>query len=281
MGLFSRKKSEQTTRSTSRTTTSSEAQAAELRGRARRRLIGALVLVLTAIIVVPMLFDDTSTQQADTPLVLPAIVPPIPEPDLAAVNPPEYSVDEPVLVEGALQTGESTAADSASEAGLTTDATAPVVQQSPTDASEAGHTAGQPDVAPSQPDRASTPQPKPAAPASQTSKPKPEDRTDDGSMALALLEGRVPATTSQSAKPAQQGSFVLQVAAYSTEADAQSRRSSLIDAGVTNAYVEQAVSNNKTTYRLRVGSFPTRDAAQAAQARLRALGYDNSLLLTQ
>lgn len=161
MGLFSRKKSEQTTRSTSRTTTSSEAQAAELRGRARRRLIGALVLVLTAIIVVPMLFDDTSTQQADTPLVLPAIVPPIPEPDLAAVNPPEYSVDEPVLVEGALQTGESTAADSASEAGLTTDATAPVVQQSPTDASEAGHTAGQPDVAPSQPDRASTPSPSP------------------------------------------------------------------------------------------------------------------------
>lgn len=74
---------------------------------------------------------------------------------------------------------------------------------------------------------------------------------------------------------------MLQVAAYSTEADAQSRRSSLIDAGVTNAYVEQAVSNNKTTYRLRVGSFPTRDAAQAAQARLRALGYDNSLLLTQ
>lgn len=279
MGLFSRKKSEQTTRSTSRSATSSEAQAAELRGRARRRLIGALVLVLTAIIVVPMLFDDTSTQQTETPLVLPAIVPPIPEPDLAAVNPPEYSVDEPVLAEGTLSPGDPAAADAAIEEGVTADSTAPDAQQAPTATSDAPATASQPDVARSEPEPART-EPKPAASASQ-SKPKPDERTDDGSVALALLEGRTPTATSQRAAPAQQGSFVLQVAAYSTEADAQSRRSSLIDAGVTNAYVEQAVSNNKTTYRLRVGSFPTRDAAQAAQARLRALGYDNSLLLTQ
>src|SRR3546814_5528624 len=61
MGLFSRNESASDSgrRSTSRTSLSSEAQANELRGRARRRLIGALALVLAAVIVVPMLFDSS------------------------------------------------------------------------------------------------------------------------------------------------------------------------------------------------------------------------------
>lgn len=279
MGLFSRKKSEQTTRSTSRTATSSEAQAAELRGRARRRLIGALVLVLTAIIVVPMLFDDTSTEQAETPLVLPAIVPPLPEPDLA-LTAPEYTVDEPVLSDGVLEPTDTEVAD-ATDVAI---AEAPVTEtpEAAPPVTKPAETRTEPEP---RPEPARTEAPKPAASAPEPAKPTPkpsDDRTDDGSVALALLEGRAPPAASQTPRPAsEQGSFVLQVAAYSTEADANSRRTSLVNAGVTNAYVERAVSNNKTTFRLRVGSFPTRDAAQAAQARLRALGYDNSLLLTQ
>lgn len=284
MGLFSRKKSEQTTRSTSRTATSSEAQAAELRGRARRRLVGALVLVLTAIIIVPMMFDDTSTQEGDTPVVLPAIVPPIPEPDLAVVTPQGYSVDEPVLSQGTIEAPDGLGPDSG--AAVTESETSapmePDPEQSPTPSEVAtAVTESKPETeARTEPAPAET---KPAPSKPVQTKPEPDDsRTDDGSVALALLEGRVPSSAAQSSAPAaKQGAFVLQVAAYSTEADAQTRRSSLINAGVTNAYVERAVLNDKPTYRLRVGSFPTRDAAQAAQARLRALGYDNSLLLTQ
>lgn len=280
MGLFSRKKSEQNTRSASRTATSSEAQAAELRGRARRRLIGALVLVLTAIIVVPMMFDDTTSQQPDTPVVLPAIVPPLPEPNLAAVTPPDYSVDEPVLSEGAIPDS-GTGNTGAMPADPQQQDTDPQPAPAPDDATPPAETTTpaqvKPEPAPSEPE---PPRTKPSPP--QTAAPA-DTRTDDGSVALALLEGRTPAPASSgSASSAQQqGSFVLQIAAYSTEADAQSRRSSLISSGVTNAYVEKGMSNDKPTYRLRVGSFPTRDAAQAAQARLRALGYDNSLLLTQ
>src|SRR5690606_1619144 len=102
-------------------------------------------------------------------------------------------------------------------------------------------------------------------------------RTDDGSVALALLEGRDPAEARPS-RQAAQGDYVLQIAAYSTERDAQIRRDRLVEAGVTNAYVESGVSGGKTTYRLRVGPFPTHDAAQAAKARLRALGYDNGFI---
>jgi DedD protein len=109
--------------------------------------------------------------------------------------------------------------------------------------------------------------------------PKPTaERTDDGSVAIALLEGRTP---SQPAKAASKGNFTLQIAAYTSDKDAQTRRERLVAAGVTNAYVENAVSGGKTTYRLRVGPFPSREAAQAAQARLRALGYDNGFISTK
>lgn len=279
MGLFSRKKSDQTTRSSSRSANSSEAQAAELRSRARRRLIGALVLVLAAVIVVPMMFDDDiDSQQTDTLVVLPAIVPPVPEPDLAIATQPEYTVDEPALPEEAFTESDSATADTDVQgvATVTPEPQQPVQAETPDPEPVAEPTPA------AQPERPKTPTPEPARTEAPKPKQTPDDnRTDDGSLALALLEGRVPASAAAAPQAQQQGNFILQIAAYSTEADAQARRSSLVDAGVTNAYVEQGVSNNRTTYRLRVGSFPTRDAAQAAQARLRALGYDNSMLLTR
>ncbi|OXC91495.1 bifunctional tetrahydrofolate synthase/dihydrofolate synthase [Achromobacter sp. KAs 3-5] len=101
----------------------------------------------------------------------------------------------------------------------------------------------------------------------------------------ALLEGRsAPASAAkpEAAKPAAaKGNFVLQIAAYTTSEDAQSRRGKLHQAGVTNAFVEQATINGKQQYRLRVGPFPSREAAQAAQARLRTLGYDNGFIAAQ
>ncbi|MCD0502922.1 SPOR domain-containing protein, partial [Bordetella petrii] len=118
-------------------------------------------------------------------------------------------------------------------------------------------------------------------PAKPAEPPKPP-RDDDGARAMALLEGRGADTTSQAKpKPAAKGNFVLQIASYSSQADAQSRRTKLHQAGVTNAFVEQASVSGKQQYRLRVGPFPSRDAAQAAQARLRTLGYDNGFIASQ
>jgi DedD protein len=122
---------------------------------------------------------------------------------------------------------------------------------------------------------------KPAA-AKREPKAGPVERTDDGSVALALLEGRAPPGSAAATKePAQHGSYILQIAAYSAEKDAQSRRDRLVSSGVTNAYVQDVVSGGKAIYRLRVGPFPTHEAAQAARARLRALGYDNSFISTK
>lgn len=262
MGFFSRNEpSTGSQRSSART--SSEAQAQELRVRARRRLIGALVLVLTAVIFVPMLFDAPPEEDMPTPLVLPDPIPPMPsEPQVAlAPEPPRPSSESGVVQQPQ-----------------------PVEPVSPSRSTSPAP--AQPAPAPA-PKPAEPPAPKPEPAPAPAPRPVPEKpaapertRTDDGSVALALLEGRQPPQAARPAQPAS-GNFILQVAAYTTEADARARRDKLAAAGVTNAYVESAVANGKTAYRLRVGPFPSRDAADAAQARLRQLGYNNGLIFNK
>jgi len=245
MGLFSRK--EAASGSKRRSSPPSEAHAEDLRGRARQRLIGALALVVAAVIVVPMLIKSEPEQPAETPVVVPAI-PPIPEPSIAAGEP---AAPDPDAADGRLSV--DTPALPVPEPIAETEPEQPTSAQAPSS---------------TKPEPKPEPKPKPAA----------NERTDDGSVAIALLEGRQP---SRPPAAATKGNFVVQIAAYTSQKDAQARRDSLVSAGVTNAYVESASPDGKTTYRLRVGPFPTREAAQAAQTRLRSLDYVNSFIATQ
>lgn len=276
MGWFSRSQPEAQPgrRATSRSSQATEAQVAELRGKARRRLIGALVLVLTAVIFVPMLFDSSPPQES---LPVPVVVPTVPS---------AQGGDMQVA-----SSAEATSAQSGTDAVQPSDI--PMTLGQPETSDQAGSTPAQPTSSGSasqataseaqQTGAASTtiaapsPAPQPLA-KPEPAAPRSPQRTDDGSVAIALLEGRAP---QQTAAPSEKGNFILQIAAYGTDKDAQARREKLVASGVTNAYVEQAVLNGKPTFRLRVGPFPTREAAQAAQARLRALGYDNGFISTQ
>ncbi|MGB6241183.1 MAG: SPOR domain-containing protein [Castellaniella sp.] len=244
-----------------------EAQLKELRSKARRRLIGALALVLAAFIVVPWLFDEPAPDDAHAPVVVPAApagLPPtssIPAPvdaaphagDDAAANPNQGSVSAP---------------DPANEPNSAPHAPEPAAAQP-----ESPAVAVPPIQPPAPPPAVDKPAEEPAKPAKPA---KSMERTDDGSVALALLSGKSPDNKAASASG--QGRYYLQVAAYTTEQDAQSRRDSLRQAGVTDAYVERGQSGGRTVYRLRVGPFGSHEAAQAAQARLRALGYQNGLI---
>jgi DedD protein len=266
MGLFTRKDSASSA-SRPRPSVSSEAQAAELRGRARRRLAGAVALILAAVIVLPMLLDSEPVPVAnDIPIRIP---------DRNAPYQPQLS--PPVLAD----------AGNSSEATTTTPSTPPTT---PPPAAAPSHSHS----APAAPSVVTPPAAPPAAPAVVTRppvqappppppKPTPSQRDDDGARALALLEGRSPsdAPAKPAPKPVTKGNFVLQIASYGAQADAQSRRSTLHQAGVTNAFVEPVTINGKQQYRLRVGPFPSREAAQAAQARLRTLGYDNGFIASQ
>ncbi|PTW90307.1 sporulation protein [Achromobacter mucicolens] len=278
MGFFKRKDPAEQAQASKRAAVPSEVQAAELRGRARRRLAGAVALVLAAVIVLPMVLDSQPAPVDDN---IPIKVP-------ERTTPFQPQVSEPQV-----------AAPAGSPAPASTDPAAvptpPAVNSVPPVAAASGtpnaapHTTqpanqpATPAVPPATPPKTETkPKPEPAKP---TTPAKPETRSDDGARALALLEGRnAPASAPkpETSKPAAaKGNFVLQIAAYTTSEDAQSRRGKLHQAGVTNAFVEQATINGKQQYRLRVGPFPSREAAQAAQARLRTLGYDNGFIAAQ
>src|SRR5690606_18834294 len=76
--------------------------------------------------------------------------------------------------------------------------------------------------------------------AEQTKKPgaiKDNNRTDDGSRALAILEGREPAAAQKSTPQVTSGDYSLQIASYGSADDAQSRRNKLATEGVSNVYV--------------------------------------------
>ncbi|MCD8505143.1 MAG: SPOR domain-containing protein [Burkholderiaceae bacterium] len=268
MGLFSRKeaKSSRKTAHRPRPSVSSEAQAASLRVRARRRLTGAVALVLAAVIVLPMLLDGE-------PRPVPASIEIVVPERNAAFN-PELSAPPSEQSEPA-QVGDQDKAQVGNVDVPTTDLTQ--------DKAASVLPATQPPATTPKSDSAPAPavaDPKPAVPKSPATPisepaPAPAPKVDQTEQALAILEGRTPPASSAS------GSFVLQVASYGTDADAKARVDKLKSQGVSNAFIEQATVNGKTTYRLRVGPFDSRAAAQAAQARLRTLGYDNGFITTK
>lgn len=261
-----------------------------MRGRARRRLAGAVVLVLAAVIVLPMVLDSEPVPVADD---IPIRIPDRDTPFQPQVTEPQAQQGQAPAANGAAPADPATAAQGQAAQAPSQPATPPAAPpQAPTPPVPGQIANNTVPVSPAHPvtppkpveTKPAEPKPEAAKPETPAKPPANSTRTDDGARALALLEGRsAPAASQQTpaAKPAQAGNFVLQIASYGAQADAQSRRTQLHQAGITNAFVEQASINGKQQYRLRVGPFPSREAAQAAQARLRTLGYDNGFIAAQ
>ena len=267
MGLFSRKDSAAPRKPPGkvRPSVSSEAQAADLRVRARRRLAGAVALVLAAVVILPMLLDSEPAPVSNKI--------PIKIPDRNAPFQPNLS--DPVA------TNSSSASASSSSSATVASTTTPTPPEPAPVAATTVKSETKPRVEP--PATATKVEPPKPAPNS-----SPATRSDDGARAVALLEGR---PTAESAGPPgsvttpkapTRGNFVVQAMSLDVAADAQAQKSKLLAAGVGNAFVDGPVDvNGKARYRVRVGPFPSREAAQAAQTRLRTLGYDGAFIATQ
>ena len=248
---------------------SSEAQASELRVRARRRLAGAIALVLAAVVVLPMLLDSE----------------PVPVADDISIRIPDRNAS----FQGALPTSPASPAPGAEQSATTPGTTGQVTPASPVALAPAGALQNPAQVPEAKledkPKDPPKPKPETKEPPKPSSSSKLTARSEDGARAIAMLEGRAPDSGQPAAKPAPKpaakGNFVVQVASYGSQADAQSRREKLYAAGITNAFIEPVTVNGKSVFRLRVGSFPSREAAQAAQTRLRTLGYENGFITTQ
>jgi len=282
MGLFSRKEGSTNRKSTGRPrpSVSSEAQAAELRVRARRRLAGAVALVLAAVVVLPMLLDSEPVPVSDKVTVR---IPDRNSPFQPALSDTTVSASAPSQASGSSGTVETPQAlPSAEVAAAATSASA-----EPTPSTPVAKSDNKPKVTEPKP-VTNTPSTNQAASQKETKDTK-KPRSDDGAKALALLEGRSnpssppgPGAANSVPKAPTKGNFVVQAASLDSQADAQGQRDKLGASGVSNAFVDGPVEvSGRQKFRVRVGPFSSKEAAQAAQTRLRTLGFGGAYITTQ
>lgn len=239
-----------------------------VRRRARHRLIGSVVLVLVAVLGFPLLFDTQPRPVAvDTPVVIPdraaagpARAPAASLPTASQALPAHAGLDaREEVVSRPAPASPTPPLTSAPPAPAPVEAKPKPVEPKPVE----------PKPAPVQPE----PKPAPAKPepskaeAAAPVKPKPKD---DGSKAKSLLDGK------QNHAAAER--HVIQVGAFADVSKVREVRKKLEQAGVTT--YTQAVDDKegKTTTRVRVGPFDSRDEAEKAAARIRKLGFAPAVL---
>lgn len=244
------------------------------RTRARRRLVGALVLLVAGVIAFPLLFDTQPRPLSpETPIVMqgrePATLPretvlPLrevartpraPEP----VRAPASSAETAVVVEAP----SVPAAGAASAAAAAASRVAPAAASAPIQA-QASTPRAAPSVRPT------------AAAASAASAAR---NADDGARARALLEGQGPAAavtgTAASASATQR--FVVQVGAYTDAATLREARARVEKLGL-KTYTQTIENDGGKRTRVRVGPFTTREEAAAAVGKLKAAGLPANVL---
>jgi len=217
-----------------------------LRKRARRRLVGAIVLVLVAVIILPMIFDepkpDTESHEIDIHLSpkddITAIAPlVVPERDLFVETLPEvidqmeFTTDTPVDLSTLPQLQ---------------DTAEPLIQ----------------DLDPVSKKHIPIP----------GIKPRYEASTRVSPVAIAVPEA-VPTVIDKPVSSHSQGEFVVQLGAFSDQTKAQQQQNALMSNGF-KAYTETLIINGNVMTRVRIGPFANRAAAQLELDKLRRLGQD-------
>jgi DedD protein len=226
-------------------------QAEQAHVQARRRLIGAVVLLGVGVIAFPILFE---TQPRPIPVDIPIVIPPRDGAPPLALPAPRPSVAAPA------STPTLAAPASAAVAGPAAAPSRPA--EAPAPASEPVKTAA---VPPPKPEPA-PPKPAPEAPKAADTVSKPVPTTAP----KAAAEPAKPATA-QPDKPAAASRFVVQIGAFSEAAAVRDARAKAGKAGLsTFTQVVQTAGGART--RVRIGPFASREEADKAAAQARAAG---------
>jgi DedD protein len=207
----------------------------QLRKRARRRLVGAIALVLVVVVVLPWLVDDEPPPQLKN---VDISIPPVESADRRF--PPAAPVGEPL----AAAPGDASAPSAGTPAAPAAESAAPTPP-----ATVAPAPSSQPEPAPSvKPDVA--PAPAKAKPAVEAPvEPKPESKAD--------------------AKSTAARGFIMQVGAFSTDAKAKQVQQQLKSAGVAS-YIEPVETPTGTRHRVKAGPFASNEVALKAREKLQA-----------
>ena len=239
----------------------------ELKRRGRRRLIGAIVLALVAAVVVPMLLESEprplgedvsvrippvdegrfvsklgeSRPKAESAKVAPA--PAVPPPAAPAVAAPDAA---PAAKEAPPAAPAASAQDAAPRKSVADAEKAVLAPASRAAPAKANGNAVKATAAPKDADAAAARPPAAEAPAK-------------------------PADADAKAAPAREG-FAVQLAAFSDDKGANALANKLKRAGYP-AFTETVATSQKTLWRVRVGPYPSREAAAQSRDRLKAEGH--------
>nr|WP_295085127.1 SPOR domain-containing protein [uncultured Roseateles sp.] len=276
----------------------------QLRVRARRRLIGAAVLVAVGVIGFPLVFE---TQPRPIPVDLLITIPdkdgvPVlsPPPGLAGKVGPKVAVVEPPALTRTtepsrpepVQPEPATASEPVAQAKQQPQ---PAPKPSPVVATEAAKPASAPSAkvaadkavakasekaAEKQADKHVD---KPAEKVAErpADKPKPQATSassQEAARVQALLDGKMPPKPEESKKPADGATrVILQVGAYADTQAAQEARHKVEKLGL-KTYTQEVNTPAGTRIRVRVGPFASREEADKAAAKVRATGLSTAVL---
>lgn len=221
-------------------------QELSLKKRARRRLVGAVGLVLVMVGVLPMVLQDRAslTQSAAIKITMAGVDAGVVEPIAA---PAPLAVPVPAVV-----------SPLAAEVSATSDTTAVAVNDSAASADTA--------------------QIKPTE--------KPTEKPIEKPLEAKSLEAKVPEAKSQSVTPAPakadgsaaaKSSFAIQIGVYSSMASVTEMEGKLKQAGY-QASIKKVNTDKGEKIRLRTGDYPTRQQAAEAMLKLQALNMQGMVV---
>jgi DedD protein len=258
-----------------------EPQLDDLRRRARRRLVGAVVLALAAAVLVPMLLESDPKPLGEDVSVK---IPPIDDSKFVSKVGEKAKAAEPAVpapkAEPKADAPSGTALPSTQEPAKEAPKSAATEAPKET-ASESGKSivsAEQKVLSPS----AKTPAPK-APDATKAPAAEPVPKAADAAREPARDATKEAAREGAAAKPAAEpvkaaeapkaGTFSVQLAAFIDDKGANSLAGKLKKSGYP-AYTEPYQTTRGTLWRVRVGPYGSRDAAEAARTKLKGEGQN-------
>ncbi|HWZ49185.1 MAG TPA: SPOR domain-containing protein [Herbaspirillum sp.] len=245
--------------------------------RARRRLIGAVVLVLAVVIVLPMILDpEPKPLTDDIAIQIPSrdskAAPAAPA---AAVKPPDTTPLDAKQAPVETKPVETKSVEIPAEKPLAKTVEKPLekVAEKPVE-KLVEKPVEKPAAAPAKAEKAEKAV---AAAESKHTAPAAAKVTDE-QRALAILQGKtLPSDKVVAAKAA--GKFVIQVAALATQEKIDELRNKLASAGISS-YMQKVATRAGDRTRIRVGPFATHDEAEKARAKIVKLGLNATLIPT-
>ena len=233
-----------------------------LRKRARRRLVGAVTLVILSVVFLPMILDSEPKQEQQEVDIL------IPSEDVVSESFPWMTPGEPIDQDSNASTG----------SGELLPFSVPEFPQSDDESTE-GYSASRIPIPSSKPrfNKPATQTNKSSIQAARPESPKVQAAKSESPKVQAAKPESIqtakpePVQTAKTESPKVEGKFVIQLGAFADPAKAKQQQQNLAASGV-DAYIETIKVGGNEMVRVRVGPFPTRKAAEEGYEKLKKMG---------